>query len=300
MKFNLKNVYAAVLSMMIVAMMSASCGSGKGKSDATAIVSFYTGTATIQSANAQPRPVKAQDIVKNGDIIETGDKSSVIVQVGEELLVRFEANTKVVVSSITDIAKREINLEKGKVLSSVSKLKKGNEYFVKTPTAVASVRGTEFLTDFAEGKTIVAVGKGRVSVVKSETKEENRVDPGNSVVVAEKVEMRSISKIETLELKKLENTPVIKDIEKMTQEDLNKNFDKTIKSDEEINIEIEKLSGMSFEEMKAKYHRIDVLNMYNGRVIKGIILSRGASLKILTPGGVVTVQSKDVKRTDVM
>jgi hypothetical protein len=297
MKFNVKKVYAAVIPMMLASLISVSCGAGKS---ANAVISFYSGTATIQSANAQPRPVKIQDMVMDGDIIETGDKSSVIVQVGDELLVRFEANTKVIVTSIKDIAKREINLEKGKVLSSVSKLKKGNEYSVKTPTAVASVRGTEFLTDFDNGKTIVAVGKGAVSVVKTETKEEKLVDPGSSVVVAEKVEMRGINQVETLELRKLETTPVIKDIEKMTPEDLNKQYQNTVKTDEEINAEIEKLSGMSYEDMKAKYQRIDVVTMYNGRVIKGVIMSRGASLKILTPSGVVTVQAKDVQRTGVL
>jgi len=300
MKSNMKKVYAAIVSMMFVALLSVSCGKGKS---ASAFISFYSGTATIQTANAQPRPVNVQDVVMDGDVIETGDKSSVIVQVGDELLVRFEANTKVVVTSITDIAKREINLEKGKVLSSVAKLKKGSEYSVKTPTAVASVRGTEFLTDFADGKTIVAVGKGSVSVVKTETKEEKLVDPGNSVVVAEKVEMRVINQLETLELKKLETSPVIKDLEKLTPEDLNKKFEETIKTDEQLNKEIEKLAdsaGMSFEDMKTKFQRIDVITMYNGRVIKGVIITRGTYLKILTPGGVVTVQAKDVQRTGVL
>jgi hypothetical protein len=297
MKFNMKKVSVVMLSMMFVSVLSVSCGKNKS---AAAFISFYSGTATIQTAGAQPRPVNVQDMVKDGDIIETGDKSSVIVQVGDELLVRFEANTKVVVSSISDIAKREINLEKGKVLSSVSKLKKGSEYSVKTPTAVASVRGTEFLTDFDNGKTIVAVGKGSVSVVKTETKEEKLVDLGNSVVISDKVEMRGINKVETLELKKLETTPVIKDLEKMTPEDLNKKMEETVKTDEEINAEIEKLSGMSYEEMKLKYQRIDVISMYNGRVIKGVIMTRGAYLKILTPSGIVTVQAKDVQRTGVM
>lgn len=300
MKFSTKKISAAVLSIIVISIVSMSCGTVK---PADAVISFYSGTATIQSINEQLRAMKVQDMVKDGDIIETGDKSSVIVQVGDQLLVRFESNTRVVVTSIKDMAKREISLEKGKVLSSVSKLKKGNEYHVKTPTAVASVRGTEFLTDFADGKTIVAVGKGKVNVVKSETKEEKLVEPGNSVVVDEKVEMRGINRIETLELKKLESTPVVKDIEKMTPEDLNKQYENTVKTDEELNKEIEKLaesSGMSFEDMKTKFQRIDVITMYNGRVIKGVILTRGAYLKILTPGGVVTVQAKDVQRTGVL
>jgi hypothetical protein len=86
----------------------------------------------------------------------------------------------------------------------------------------------------------------------------------------------------------------------MTPEDLNKKMEETVKTDEEINAEIEKLSGMSYEDMKAKYQRVDIITMYNGRVIKGVIMSRGATLKILTPSGIVTVQAKDVQRTGVM
>ncbi len=300
MKFNMKKVYAAVLSMMVISLISGSCQKSSPVAKVDAVVSFFSGTATIQSLNSQPRLIVMKDIVKDGDIIETGDKSSVIVQVGEELLVRFEANTKVSVTSITDIAKRVITLDKGKVLSSVTKLKKGNEYFVKTPTAVASVRGTEFLTDFNEGKTVVAVGKGKVSVIKSETQEEKLVDLGNSVVVTDKVEMRELNKVETLELKKLESTPVVKDLQNMTQEELNKNFEQSVKSDEEINVEIDKLSGMTLDDLRLKFKRIDVITMYNGRVIKGVIVDRSKTLKILTPGGIVTVPAKNVKRTGVM
>lgn len=300
MKINEKKIYAVVITMVISTIMLASCGKGKSPG---AVISFYSGTATIQSLNEQPRPVHIQDPVKDGDIIETGDKTSVIIQVGDELLVRFESNTKTVITSMKDITRREIQLEKGKVLSSVSKLKKGNEYLIKTPTSVASVRGTEFLTDFSDGRTVVAVGKGIVSVVKSDTKEEKLVEVGKSVVVSGKMDLREVSKVEALELKKLESTPVIKDIENMTPENLNKQFEDTIKKDEEINREIETSAGnagMSFQEMKARYNRIDVITMYNGKIIKGVILNRGASLKILTPGGVISVQAKDVQRTGIM
>jgi len=300
METGIKHFFAGASVILLVSLISISCGKGKSTD---AIVSFYSGTATIQTSNEQPRPIQMQDIVKDGDMISTGDKSSVIVQVGEELVIRFEANTNVVISSIKDIAKREITLEKGRVLSSVSKLKKGNEYSVKTPTAVASVRGTHFLTGYNDGKTVVAVGKGAVSVVKSDNKEEIIVETGKSALVNETIELRELNRVETLELKKLESTPVIVDIEKITLENLKKKFEEASKATEEINKEIESLSGnagMSFDEMKAKYNRIDVVTMYNGKVIKGVIINRGTSLKIITPGGVITVQAKDIQRTALM
>ena len=297
MKFSTKKIFIAAFAMILVSLAAISCGKEK---PAKAVISFYSGTAMIRSGNTDFRPVNIKDMIQDGDVIETGDKSSVIVQVGDELLVRFEENTTVVIKSIKDLTKREISLEKGKVLSKVSKLKKGNEYFDRPPTAVPTVGGTEFLTDYEEGKTTVAVGKGKVSVVKTQTNEEKLVDLGKTVVVADNVEMREVNQIETLELKKLENTPAVKDIENKPAEELSKDFAPTAKSDEEINAEIDKLKGMSLDDIRAKYHRIDVVRMYNGRVIKGVILMRGAQMKILTPGGVVNVRAKDVRRTGVM
>lgn len=284
------------MTLMVIYM---SCKSESSQ----AMVLFYSGTATIQHVNEQPKPVQVQEIVKNGDVIETGDKSSVIVQAGSEFTVRFEENTKALISSITDITKREISLNKGKVLSRVSKLQKGMEYMIKTPTAVASVRGTEFLTDYTDGKTIVAVGKGTVSVVKNETSEQKLAELGKTVVVTDKMEMRDINQVESLELKKLGNTPVIKDADGLKPGEINEKMNPVIDKDKVLNDEIEKLmgsAGMSLEQIKAKFQRIDVITLYNGRVVKGAILSRGHELKILTPSGVVTVNAKNVKRTGVM
>ncbi len=265
-----------------------------------ALVSFYSGTVMLKSGGSPFRSVKLKDQIQNGDIIETGEKSSMIVQVGDELIVRFEENTRAVINSITSIEKREISLDQGKVLSKVSKLKRGSEYMIKTPTVVASVRGTEFLTDYNGLNTTVAVGKGRVSVVKSDSKTEKLVDSGKSVVVEVGMELRDINRVETLELKKLETTRSVDNIESVTPETLKKEFESSQKSDEEINEEIDRLKGMSLDDIRAKYHRIDVVKMYNGRVIRGVILQRGQQMKILTPTGVITVRAKDVKNTGVM
>lgn len=297
----MKNVYALVLSAIMASMFSIRCGADKDSY--SGVISFYTGTATIQKSDKIIRPVQVKDLLTDGDIIETGDRSYVIIQVGEELVIRIEANTNVSVNSITDKTKRIIDLKKGKVLSRVAKLKKGDEYSIRTQSVIASVRGTRFLTEYSENRSVVAVGDGTVSVIKSKTSETNSIEKGKSIVVSDKTELREINRIEALELKKLDTTPVLKDINKMTGEELNKNYENTISNDIEINKEIEKIkesSGMSFEEMKAKYQRIDVITMYSGKVVKGIILNRGKTFEILTPDGIITVQAKDVLRTGVL
>jgi len=292
-----------LLLILTVIATAVSCA----KKEEKAFVSFFAGTAAIERQGEASVPVKVQDQVKDGDIIETGDRSYVIIQTDDGIVIRFDANSRVSFTSISNAKFRELNLDRGKVVSSVSKLKKESEYRVKTPTAVASVRGTEFLTEYDKGKTVVAVGRGKVSVVKTATDEEKFVDTGNTAVVEEsadtEVEMREISKVEELEISKIQGIPVIDNIDGADAAAIEEKFSDTEENTEEINQEIEKLlekDSWTLEKIKAKYGRIDVVTLYNGRVIRGAIIGRGAYVKILTPGGVVTVQGKNIRTTGVM
>lgn len=287
---------SAVYVAAILMFAFINCGTPAKKQ---ALVTFYAGNVTLRGADGVMRAVKQQQIIKDGDSIETGDRSYAIIQ-DNELIVRIESNTKAVISKISGIAEREIKLESGKVISKVEKLGKNNNYSVRTPTIVASVRGTEFITEFREDRSVVAVGNGRVSVIRGDTKEERFAEKGRSVVVAEKTVERALNQVETLELKKLEKTPVVKDPDKMKTDQMYRLFEEMIKADEKINEEIERLSGMSFEDIRTKYNRIDYIKMYNGKIIKGVILSRGTSMRVLTPEGIISVNTKDVKRTGTL
>lgn len=265
-------------------------------------VSFFTGSVT-QTRSGAPVAVEVKGVVQEGDIFTIGEKSTLILQSSDGLVIRFESNTEAVVSSITDVSKREISLNKGKVLSSVEKLQKRHGYAVKTPTAVASVRGTQFLTEFTGTKSIIAVGKGVVNVKRTAgAADEKLVEKGNSAVVEtekEIVELREVNKVETLELSKLEKTPVVDKVENKTPEELKDIFKEIEKSEVEINEQIKEETGLTPAEMKAKYGRIDVITLYSGRTIQGIIVSRGESYRVLTTNGPVAIKAKDVRRTDV-
>ena len=279
------------------------CSQGPKTGAPASFVTFFTGSATIQRGSGPMAPVQLKDQVLDGDIIRTGEKSSVIVQSTDGLVLRIEQKAEVAISSFNAVVKREISLSKGKVLSSVAKLKKGSEYRVVTPTAVASVRGTEFLTEFTGKSSIIAVGKGSVSVKKTTgAVPEKVVEKGTTAVIAEQiqqVQVRTSTRVETLELSKFEKTPVVQDVEKKKPEEIKTLFQETGKRDERINFEIKQESGLTFNEMKEAYKRIDVITLFNGRVIKGIIVSRGDIYRIITETGPVEVKAKDVQRTDV-
>jgi hypothetical protein len=288
-----KIIISAMVAALLVALLSCS---GKPQQ---AFVSFCTGDVRINKAGESPRSLRAGDPVADGDVIETAGRSYVIIQAGDALI-RFESDSRVVLTSIMDITKRQMELQKGKILSRVSRLKKGNEYIVKTPTAVASVRGTEFLTQYSEGKTSVAVGKGKVSVTSVATGEEKPVETGNAAVVSEAMELRTVNRVEELELQKLAGTPLVEGADRLENDTVRETLRSAERKDAEINLEIERSlesGSWTFEKIKAKYGRIDEVTLYNGRMIRGAILSRDSVVRILTPGGIVTVNAKDIRTT---
>lgn len=297
----LKKLFKKTLTMTAIffAAMLISCAKEAKKE---MFISFYAGTVT-QTRNGAPVQVEVKGVALEGDVFNVGEKSTLILQSSDGLVIRFESDTEAVMSSINNITKREISLNKGKVLSSVEKLQKGRGYDVKTPTVVASVRGTQFLTEFDGKSSVVAVGKGVVSVRRTTgAGDEKLVEKGNSAVAqqeTETVDLREVNKVETLELAKLEKTPVVEEVEKKTPEELKDIFKEVEQSDAELNEQIKEEAGLTPAEMKARYGRIDVITLYSGRTIQGIIVSRGESYRVLTSGGTISVKAKDVRRTDV-
>jgi len=126
-------VSTLTLAVMIFASM---VGCTKHSAQETAHISFFTGKITL-TRGSNTNPVQIKDQVMKGDRITTGENSFVIVQIPGEKLFRLEEKSSLVMTELSDLDKT-ILLEKGLVLSKISKLQKGENYQVKTPVAVAA------------------------------------------------------------------------------------------------------------------------------------------------------------------
>ncbi len=294
------NFSKLVLSVMVSALVfTVSCGGGKQAASGGVYVSFFAGDVRVVKAGGKESAVSMKAVVTDGDIYRVGEKSLLILSGSGGLTVRIEAGTEAVIKSVEDIANREIFLNQGRILSSLDKLKKNERYTVKTKTTVASVRGTQFITKYDGGNTTVAVVRGSVSVMAEKGKEEI-VASGKTGVVGEssvKVEVREINSSEKLEGSKFGITPSVENIEKKTPDELKKIFRDNEESTKTIDEKIDSSKGMSLADMKKKFGRVDVVTLYNGRVITGVITSRGAVYSILTTRGVVAVKASQVRNT---
>ncbi len=287
-----------VLAMVCV-LGAVSCA----KKDSRAVVSFFAGDAVIERGAEASRSLAVGEELKNGDRIKTGARSFVMVKIGDDINLRIGENSETVLSSIDKSSGREIFLTNGKVLSWVDKLRKGDEYRVKTSTAIAAVRGTKFLTEHSAGKSIVAVGEGKVKVTGIKKDEEKMVETAHTVVVDEIMEERDITPVEQLEIKRFEAVAAIEKVGKSGEGVTDVNAKEALEIEDAINREIEQIEknrNMTMEEIRTHYGRIDVITLYNGRVIRGAIVSRGAAVRIITPGGIISVRANEIRQTGAM
>lgn len=110
-----------------------------------------------EAVNALPVPLRA------GDAVHTGRGGRVFLQFRDGSQSTVDADAVFAVEEEKDDSVT-VSLTLGKIWCSVAKLA-GRRFRVRTPTAVAAVRGTEFTVEsFADKKTAVEVFGGLVSV----------------------------------------------------------------------------------------------------------------------------------------
>ncbi|MDY6967321.1 MAG: FecR family protein [Spirochaetota bacterium] len=174
--------------------------------DDYAVISFFIGEVTKNNLD-----VEIGESVSKNDVISTGSQSSCDISIGNSLI-RIKEKSKMLVSRLDIYEKKEnttLNLSIGKMLCRTKKLLKNESFLVKTPTAVAGVRGTRFIVEADKKKTTrIKVYKGRVKVLKNVKILENKVDKimeeapslkeNEKVVVTEKAVKNAEKNVEKL------------------------------------------------------------------------------------------------------
>jgi len=292
MSGNTRN-YLSLLTAFVMTLSVLSCA--KEQDQKSRVISLL-GAVNVTRGTEAKRPVVLGEEFKENDRIITGPASFVVFSIGEAAVARIQPESDVVLTSITDMSKIDIGLDKGSVLSKVNKLAKGTDYRVTTPTVVASVRGTLFSVNTDEGTGAVAVKNGRVSVAVKNSDKSLDISEGTTVVFTGEVVMRPMEEAEGIILENMEALPA--DLNMRAEEKRQELNREIIEKDREVNRKLdEKGIPRTLEDMKARYERIDEVTLYSGKVIRGIIMERGVYIRVLTPSGYVNIPAKKVRNT---
>lgn len=121
--------------------------------------------------------VKLNDIVKT----EEGGQAEIALNNGNNIYVASETEiqlTEAVVGKKKEGFIQIIKVFYGKIRAKVQKTRK-HRFVVKTTTATIGVKGTDFITEFAEEQTRVGTLEGLVNLLSDKTQESVDIPPGS-------------------------------------------------------------------------------------------------------------------------
>jgi hypothetical protein len=269
---NLILIFSTLL-LMTIGCKESKTGATTDLNQIKGFVLMQVGDVKIQKSGLQPLALTMKDPVSAGDVIITGPASYATIQFGDKGLVKILEKTTIKMLNLFGNNSGELFLENGQVLSKFEKLQKGDKFSVKTRTAVASVRGTEFSTGYSNGKSLVAVKKGKISLSANSTgdkpdlgkeaapEKEKIIEEGKTAVVKDPVivtkdvseksaepqidvQVRPISNAEILTIEKVSMIAIIPEAEKKTDSELisiqKSSVDKDAVIDKELKIEVRK------------------------------------------------------------
>ena len=329
--------FTAAVLCLLGGTVIAGCGDGKTP-PARAYITFLVGRVDVIPAGREAREAVLKDALVSGDAVRTGLNSHAMLQLGDRAVIRVQPGSHVEMRDIFSAGRAGLYLDRGEVLAKISRLQRGESFSVKTPVSVAAVRGTVFSVRYAEEKSTVAVKEGSVSVSvpreepaeagekeagkEAPPREETVVETGKTAVVSAPVmktaaakpviEVRPISQVEALTMEKVEIVPLVPGIEKAAVEEIREMQAPAVENERRLDAEIrekadeERLARMvasppkSIEEIKEAFQRIDEITLFNERVIRGAIISRGPQYRVLTTDGTVTVPEKQIRTIKVI
>jgi hypothetical protein len=302
-----------IISSAIVALVAVGCGEKKDQTSLDSAKFTYVKGDVLVSG----KPATLGQTVSKDATIEVKNNSMAVLQFSSAASITLKANS---VLSIANLSKNEagkpvIELSQSSG-ASFSKIAKGqSDFSIKTPTAVAGVRGTSFELTVGNGKTTqIKLLEGKVAVIKAtegQTAESIREDLAEATVVeaGQKVDVdaKSVSKpaeitegektsmqaMNTVEIAPVSGKVVVPEsVEKYaTGETTSASLTDAAKP------EVKKLT---LADIKAKYGRIAKIQTKNGKEYVGYFNQQGAEMTIQTVDGQVRVPVANVQKVTPM
>ncbi|MCW7494591.1 FecR domain-containing protein [Leptospira sp. 2 VSF19] len=253
----------------------------KSGQESNVVVAFVKGDVVVIRESGQVKP-NLGDVLTSKDTIVTGQNGSVEILVGEDGVLKLNKNTSLSVSqafAANDGSREtEVNMQYGKLVTVLRKERKTESFSVVTPTSIAGVRGTIFLTNVenpsAKGGNVACgsgncvvkytVLDGAVAIRKSNSENEIVVDKqktaevGNETKLSDKM-IKPMDKQSLSEMKEMlafENTKMLQ-FESLANELKNNNE------------ELQKLNiGSSAEELEKAARTREITKSKSDEVIK--------------------------------
>ncbi len=223
---NRRSFFPLASLLLAGALMASSCSKEKApvENKFSARTLFVSGKVEWKLGSADWQKLSVGQSLDQGAVIRTDRNGRCDIQVGGESVFRMQSDSEIRLSELSqnlESGKKSTQLELtiGKVLVKPKELKPGESFQVRTPTAVAGVRGTRFSVETSPEKdTRISVLAGKVTLSKRipamETADKEVIQ---SSKVLQKIDQRL--KEETVEVTPNQSVEVkAKDVEKVNKD----------------------------------------------------------------------------------
>ena len=298
-----------IISTAVVALVAVGCGEKKEQASLDSAKFTYVKGDVLVSG----KPATLGQTVSKDATIEVKNNSMAVLQFSSAASITLKANSVLSIANLSknDSGKPVIELSQN-TGSSFSKIAKGqSEFSIKTPTAVAGVRGTSFELVVGNGKTTqIKLLEGKVQVAKaSATKEEMAAAPvveaGQKVEATEagvakpveitEAEKSSLQAMNTVEIAPASGKVVVPEsVEKYaTGASTSASLTEAAAAKPEV-------KRLTLADIKAKYGRIAKIQTKNGKEYVGYFNQQGDQMTIQTVDGQVRVPVASVQKVTPM
>ena len=303
-----------ILSTAMVAFVAANCGEKKEQTSLESAKFTYVKGDVLVSG----KPATLGQTVSKDATIEVKNNSMAVLQFSSSASITLKANS---VLSIANLSKNEsgkpvIELSQSSG-ASFSKIAKGqSEFSIKTPTAVAGVRGTSFELVVGNGKTTqIKLLEGKVAVIKAtegqtaETIKEELAKADTVVEAGQKVDVDAKAVSKPAEITEGEKTSLqaMNTVEiapasgkVVVPESVEKYATGTAASASLTEAAKPEVKQLTLADIKAKYGRIAKIETKNGKSYVGYFNQTGANMTIQTVHGQVSIPVASVQKVTPM
>lgn len=146
-----------------------------GAQEKVGVVTTVVGLVTVARASLPPEPLKFKDDVFVRDRVTTGEQAITRILLGGKVIITAREHSTLTITETPGLS--TIHLTGGRIAVAVerSKMKSGERVDIRTPNAVAGVRGTVLIVEAETNVSTVTVLRGLVHVT--------RLDPATGALV---------------------------------------------------------------------------------------------------------------------
>jgi len=138
--------------LALVALVVAAPASAFAQPTKAGVVTTVRGTATVSRASlSQPVPLKFKDDVFAQDRVSTGDDSVARILLGGRAIVTVRERSSLTITEVPHVSTIDVGVGRAAIAVAKERMKPGETIEIRTPNAVAGIRGTIVVVEVDQG-----------------------------------------------------------------------------------------------------------------------------------------------------